>query len=94
MGATGQSIGSGIVRSWFVHNFALESEQLGKHPLLPSCVQPLIKQMSQTVLVSLDDELAELQVGGAIVPLLVRWPNIPSRKRRGLSVLRPKALLT
>jgi hypothetical protein len=36
------------------------------------------------VLVSLDDELAELQVGGGIVPLLVRWSNIPSCKRRDL----------
>jgi len=51
----------------FVNNLVLEAQQLGEDPLLPRRVEPLIRQVDQTALISEYSELGMLKVG---TPLL------------------------
>ena len=67
MRTTGQSSSNTVFEALFVNNLVLEAQQLGEDQLLPRRVEPLIRQVDQTALISEYSELGMLKVG---TPLL------------------------
>lgn len=62
MNPSGQGVSRTIVNTFLVHNAVAKAQKLGEDLMLPDSVEPLIVKMSEGFLVSIDNELRQLEV--------------------------------